>query len=682
MHNLLKRQLRRFFGEGFVIPARWEGFVQAVNEAYSEFDQDRRLLERSLDLSSQELLQANSEMRAVFRAFPDMFFWLDAEGRILNSQIGLETDLCIPREELVGRRIQEVAGGSAAERFDLAIREALDRRTVAGIEYSMKVRGSLRHCEARLVPLMEQQVLAIIRDITERKRTETEFLEEKERLAVTLASIKDGVITTDNDGRVVLMNGVAEGITGWKQAEAAGLPLEEVCVIRGMKGNPEARSGCGGGVPAAGDPQLRIYTVATRNGDEVVVSETRAPIRDTSGREIGTILVLRDITVQERMEEELFRARKLESLGVLAGGIAHDFNNILTAVIGNISLARMRCQPDSDVHSILSRAEKAGARARSLTHQLLTFSKGGAPVKRTASVDELVRETADFALRGSGVLPEFALAGNLWPVEIDEGQISQVVNNIVINAMQAMPSGGTVRISMENTVLSGGNGAGSPSLPPGRYVRISIADRGIGIAPEHISRIFDPYFTTKPKGSGLGLATSYSIIRKHGGDITFTTRLGKGTIFSLYLPASAGIDASPTPCEPREAPAVRSGKGRVLLMDDEEGIRDVGGAMLKQLGYDVECALDGERLLALHQEAKSSGRPFDIVIMDLTVPGGMGGKEAIRRLRAIDPDVRVIVSTGYSEDPVLASYRDHGFDSFVIKPYTIGDFSQALNASS
>ena len=381
--------------------------------------------------------------------------------------------------------------------------------------------------------------------------------------------------------------------------------------------------------------------------------------------------MFQDVTEKRKLEDEVAKANKLEDLGLLAGGIAHDFNNLLTAILGNVVLARIETEPDSEVAEILLEAERAAGRARDLTQQLLSFARGGAPVRRALSLAELLSESSSFMLRGSASRCEFTIADGLWPVEVDEGQISQVVQNLVINADEAMPGGGLIRVSAENVEL--GDGHGLP-LPSGPYVRVSVADNGVGIPPEHLSRVFDPYFTTKRKGSGLGLASCYSIIKRHEGHINLQSDQGVGSTFSIYLPAAR--DAVQAEAMATAAPV--KGDGLVLVMDDEEVVRNVLQRMLIRLGYRVETAADGREAVEMYKRAKAEEHPFDAVIMDLTVPGGMGGLDAMAELVRYDPAVRAVVSSGYSNDPVMSEYRRYGFLRMMSKPYRIEDLGQTL----
>ncbi len=410
------------------------------------------------------------------------------------------------------------------------------------------------------------------------------------------------------------------------------------------------------------------------DGDERVL-EMRVENTDWNGKP-ALLAMLRDITERKRAEKELLKAEKLQSLELIAGGIAHDFNNLLTGITANMSLAKMRATKDSPVYEALRNAEKAAAAARNLTLQLLTFTKGEAePVKRLISLSELLKQSAALVLSGSNVKYTLNLAPDLWGAEGDPQQISQVVQNLLINAQQAMPDGGTVVLSADNHLVVGGEQSGSALLKDGEYVRISVEDDGPGMSREVLSKIFDPYFTTKLQGSGLGLSTAYSIIKRHGGNLEVRSEVGVGTTFVVFLPASE-FRVESTVEESGEIPTI--GRGRILLMDDEEVIRVAASDLLKLLGYEVECASDGAEAIDLYTKAREAQDPFSVVIMDLTVPGGMGGKAAIERLRQIDPDVRAIVSSGYSTDPIMSDYKRYGFKGIVPKPYNARDLSAAL----
>jgi PAS domain S-box-containing protein len=393
-------------------------------------------------------------------------------------------------------------------------------------------------------------------------------------------------------------------------------------------------------------------------------------VKDSQGKTVHTYGATQDITGQKRMEEELLRARKLESIGILAGGIAHDFNNILTTILGNIALAKMDVGPKDEIFPLLSDVETASSRAQALTKQLLTFAKGGAPIKETSSIKEVITESSIFVLRGSKSSCEFSIAEDLWPVEVDVGQISQVINNIVMNANQAMPNGGRIQVTGENLTIEDKHGL---PIKPGRYVRISIRDQGLGIAKEDIVKVFDPYFTTKPEGSGLGLATTYSIVKNHDGHITVESELGKGTTFQIYLPASEKTVQETA--EDRVIP----GTGKILIMDDEVFVRKTLGKILEKLGYEPEFASEGAEAIEMYKTAEESGKPYEAVILDLTIPGGMGGKDTMKKLLEIKSGAKAIVSSGYSDDSLLANFQEYGFRGILPKPFDPQAVSKVLN---
>lgn len=515
--------------------------------------------------------------------------------------------------------------------------------------------------------------VSLVMDVTEKRRMENELKEEKERLSVTLRSIGDGVIVTDDKGRIALMNDVAESLTGWRQEEAVSRPLEEVFnIINESTGkkceNPAEKVLRMGRVIGLANHTILI----AKDGTRKVLGDSGAPIRDEKGNILGVVLVFRDETNERRLEAEMVNMQRLESIGVLAGGIAHDFNNYLMAIEGNIALARMRLEPgNAAVLERLSDAEKASVLARSLTKQLLVFSKGGEPVKKIADVSVLLADSLRITLAGSKVDHRLEIDPDLRAIEVDEGQIAQVFNNIIMNARDAMPGGGTIEISAKNVDLKANE---VPSCGPGEYIQISIGDHGPGIPESDIDRIFDPYFTTKKSGRGLGLAIVHSIMKQHDGAVRVRSVAGRGTTFTLLLPVP--YDCSEPAAESRKSS--ESGHGRVLWMDDEAMIREVGGELLEYLGYRADLARNGEEALEMYRSLMGSGEPIDVVILDLTIPGGMGGEETMRRLLELDSEVKAIVCSGYSNDPVMARYYDYGFKGVLSKPFNIEDLSAKL----
>lgn len=515
-------------------------------------------------------------------------------------------------------------------------------------------------------------VIEIAQDITERKLAEVALAGEKERLAVTLRSIGDGVITTDTQGNVVIMNKVAEHLTGWLQSEAQGQPLASVFRIINERTrlpceNPAEKVLATGRVIELANHTLLI----SRNGTERTIADSGAPIMNQDGATIGVVLVFRDMTEKQRLLDALQRTDKLDSLGVLAGGIAHDFNNMLAGIFGFIGLAQSMTT-DETVSRYLDQAMAVFSRARNLTQQLLTFSKGGAPLRKTAELGPLIRESASFALAGSNVACDFDIDADLWLADFDSSQIGQMIDNIVINAQQAMPAGGRITISAKNAVLKDQE---TRLFKAGRYIKLSIADTGVGIPSEHLKSIFDPFFTTKQKGHGLGLATCYAIVQKHEGCIEVESVVGKGATFHVFLPASQQEAVETVP----EISAEHRGSGRILVMDDEPSIRDILGRILEGMGYTVFEAKDGEDALRVCAETAKNGTPIDGAFFDLTIPGGMGGKEAVLLLRKEYSAMPVYASSGYSNDPVMARPTEYGFTDSIRKPYRKEDLAALLN---
>jgi PAS domain S-box-containing protein len=516
-------------------------------------------------------------------------------------------------------------------------------------------------------------LVGVIVDITARRDAELALAAEKERLAVTLGSMTEGVITFDPEGRVLFINRAAADLTQWEGNESVGKHVGEVCILE------NARTGTRTSLPvrevleAGIHAELPQNTVMRGRSDRIRLVEGRVvPIATVSNRPVGAVLVLRDVTERQRMEEKLQNAAKMESVGILAGGIAHDFNNILTAIMSNLTLLQLDLSAMPEQASLLDEAVRATKRAGDLTLQLLTFAKGGDPVRTAVHLTEIVKEAATFAHRGSGVKSEFHMPDDLWAANVDKAQISQVIQNLVINATQAMPVGGTLRIEASNArVPTGSHGV----LAEGDYVCISVADTGAGIAPENINRIFDPYFTTKLQGHGLGLATVFSIIKRHQGHIEVSSLLGKGTVFTFWLPAAPVSEASSG--IPSAFAASLNG-GRVLFMDDEVPILTMAERLMRRMGLDFEAVSDGAEAIKRYKSAREAGRPFDLVVMDLTIPGGMGGREAIEILRKYDPKVRAIVSSGYSSDLAMSDFRKHGFAGMVAKPYDISELASVI----
>lgn len=510
-------------------------------------------------------------------------------------------------------------------------------------------------------------------EITERKQAEAALRESEEKYRVLIETTNTGYVIVDPEGRVLDANPQYVRLTGHQElGEILGRSVLEWTAPHDREKNAASIKQF---LQTGLEKNLEL-DYAWKNGRSIPVEISATAINSSEG--IKFLSLVRDISDRKQAEAEkakleaiLMQAQKMEAIGTLAGGIAHDFNNILTAIMGNISLAEMDLSLGDRSRQRLAEAGRASLQAQNLSRQLLTFSKGGAPIKETVAIDQLVSESASFACRGSQVSYESSLPEDLWAGEADPGQLSQVFQNLIINAVQAMPAGGTIKISGENLVVGAEN---EWSLGPGRYVKVSIEDAGLGIPPEHLPRIFDPYFTTKQVGSGLGLATSYSIIKNHHGHITVTSELGKGAIFSVFLSAS---EQQIIPA-PKEEEMVFAGRGKILVMDDEELVRQLLKDMLTHLGYEANIAGSGNEALELFIRARDSGQPFAGVILDLTVPGGMGGQETMEELLKLDSRVKGIVSSGYSEAPVMANFKEFGFTGVIAKPYKIAELSKVL----
>lgn len=501
--------------------------------------------------------------------------------------------------------------------------------------------------------------------------------QESQRLAVTLKSIGDGVITVGLDGEILLLNPAAENILQLNSEEATGKPFAKIIRLEYENSPGESIDPVKEIIDEekafVSDGQSILFR---KNGEKCFIAFSCAPIKDHENNLFGVVIVFRDISEELRLKNELANVGKLESIGILAGGIAHDFNNILAGILGNIELSLLDRNIADKTRKFLNGAVGACERARDLTQQLLTFARGGEPVLEKVAIAEIVRDTAEFVTHGSKSVCEFDFPPDLWRAEADPGQIAQVIQNLIINAEQSMPDGGKIFVSCRNIAADENE---NPNLSKRDHIEIRVEDNGPGIAPELLGKIFDPFFSTKPKGHGLGLAISHSIVKKHAGTVSVSSRPGCGSTFSIFLPAHRDTDSCPE-CKNQEPKQVSACK--ILIMDDEKMILDTTKEILGALGHEALLAEDGTKAIELYKEHLDYGKPIDLLIMDLTVPGGLGGKETVGEILKINPHARVIVSSGYSQDPVLANYREYGFSAVLVKPFGMEKLNEAISAAT
>ncbi|MFQ5736402.1 MAG: PAS domain S-box protein [Thermodesulfobacteriota bacterium] len=628
----------------------------------------RAALELERKRAEKELGRSREMLREIIDNSTAVIYLKDGQGRYMLVNRRYEEIFHFERKELFGKTDYDIFPGEAADALAVNDRKVL--ASGAPIEFEETVvhpDGTLHTYISQKFPIpgMPGAVCGMSTDITERNKT-FERLKEAQHIA-------------------------SIGSWEWDAATDKALWSEEMYVIFGKEHgadtsydaflssvHPDDREGVDRAIKDAiecGDVYDIEFRIIRPDGTERVVCDKAEVICGEDGRTVRMAGTVQDVTERKRMEAELLRAQKLESIGVLAGGLAHDFNNLLLGILGNVSIARSLIPSGEKAASILDEVEAAALRSKELTKKLLTFSVGGGPLMESASIGRLVRDSASLLLRETNIELDFSLPGDLPLVEMDEGQMAQVINNIVHNARQAMPDGGVLAFTGEKVAVSARDGL---PLKEGQYVRITVRDHGVGMPPKVLARIFDPFFTTRQKASGLGLALSYSIVKKHGGFISAESRPGEGTSVHVYLPVSSRQPAPGAASSPRGLSEVVAGKGRVLVMDDEEMVRDVSKEMLNLLGYETECARDGAEAIELFRKAGREGRPFDAVILDLTVPEGMGGLETIKRLIEIDPGVKAIVSSGYSRDPIMSEYGKYGFVSVMAKPYRVSEFSQKV----
>jgi PAS domain S-box-containing protein len=657
--------------------------VGCVRHSNGSIDYVMALLE---DISASRLLGLKREedqrfLQTILDSISDFIFYKDKNGIFLGCNDSYASRyIGLPKERIIGHPdVDFNADEELVKKITESDLQVLESGSPLILNpWITQANGKKILVEVLKTPFFDADgniagVIGVARDITSNHQVLEAIIQEKEISQRYLDIVGVMLCALNRTGEIILINKKGSQILGYRDNELIGQNWFDVCVPEYARENVKAVFA----LQLAGNlAPVEFYEnrVINHNGEERLIAFHNTLLHDEEGI-CGVLFSGEDITEQRKMHDELLKSQKLESLGVLAGGIAHDFNNILSGIMGNISFARMSLATPDKAEKLLENAEKASLRAAMLATQLLTFAKGGEPIKKKMSVSALLEESLLLALRGANVKGEVDIPGDLHAIEADEGQLSQVFNNLIINAVQAMPGGGVLTIKGKNVTLKDHKGS---LLPQGEYLKLSFFDQGCGISKEDQRKIFDPYFTTKSGGNGLGLASAYSIVKRHGGHIGVSSAIGKGTTFTIYLPSMCEASTEHQTETVTQSAGDHAG-GSILVMDDEAMIREMISEMLAYLGYQVTTCGDGAEAVSLYEAAMKSGAPFSVVIMDLTIPGGVGGKEAAEQILAIDPKARLFVSSGYSNDPIMSDYRAFGFSGAVAKPYNINELGQQLS---
>lgn len=665
----MRRQIKKYFGGTEGIPDGLETLIQSIDRTYREFDTDREMLERSLELSSREMLQANAELRAVFQAFPDLIFRLESDGTIADCKVGRDVDLFSEPEKMIGRHIYDIPVPEVGMRFREAISKVKETRTIVSVEYDLNLNDHLSFYEARLIPYLENQIVVIIRNVTHQKQVQEALRKSEEHFRMLLESVPIGISVMLSDLTFEYFNPIFTEIFGYTLSD---LPDKNAWFEKAYP-DPEYRQKV---VSVWTDDFAenvnnekvydRIFTVRCKNGQEKLISFRSIVTPD--GKHMVTY---EDITERKRLEDQLIHAQKMEAIGTLAGGIAHDFNNLLMGIQGRTSLMLMDIGPSHPHFAYLNHIEDIVKSGANLTKQLLGFARGGKYEEKLTNLNKLIQKSMEmFARTRKEIKIEQKFEKDLWTVKVDQGQIEQVLLNMYVNAWHAMPGGGRLYLTTKNIDFSEGDEI-IQHLKPGKYVLISITDTGMGMDRETSSRIFEPFFTTREIGSGtgLGLASAYGIILNHNGTINVYSEQGEGTTFNIYLPASI------EKIEQTEelSKEISMGTETVLMVDDEDTIVEIGRKSLERLGYKVLTAQNGVEAV----EVIKSHPNINIVILDMIMPE-MGGGETYDRLKEIRPDIKIILSSGYSINGEAQEILKRGCDSFIQKPFNITDLSYKI----
>lgn len=693
-----ERGLARIRGE-YVPPSyefkiiRKDGTVRWIEFSASHIMYEGKPAGLGTAIDITEKVEAMEKMKAAMHSYrdlfensPDLIYVLDLDGKFIDVNSTVIQAYGYPKEKFIGRTPDFLADKTKTNMDEIIqyIERAKNGEPQRFEFWARRKDGTTfpKEVIVRREKYFGKDVLiAVARDITERVIFEQKLEEEKEWFSSTINAISDAVFTLDVHKNVFLINRVAEQMINLPFEKALGKNIDQIVHLERINPNSNANSVSFSSIVGLGNPILQNEEFRLKNntGSEYIVMLALSKIF-TDNKISGYVLVIRDITEKKRFEKELNKAEKLEALAQLASGIAHDFNNIISIISGNLELFELKVK-DQSVQKYLTRSRQAIDRAKALTNQLQTFSKGGAPIRKSFNIKEVIQEMAKFILSGSSIKVHYDFASNLFPTFIDVDQISRVFQNLFINAKEAMENKGNIYIEAKNFVVVDNT---TLPLPKGRYVQIHVKDDGPGIPQEITSKIFDPFFTTKTKGNGLGLSTSYSIVRRHGGMLMLDSSYENGACFIIYLPAAA------TEPEKRKVPESVSGKSerldrnnesyrkKILVMDDEQEILSFVKDALETAGYSVFTSSNGEEAIQLYKEHLQNGNPMDLVILDLTIPGGMGGKETIQHLKNMNPEIKAIVFSGYTNDDTMSNFKTYGFSAYLRKPFQLQDLLQKI----
>jgi PAS domain S-box-containing protein len=599
--------------------------------------------------------------------------------RIAMDRTGAAAGLCIMCGPTEAPHGFVVLSDPAEHRVWTGAQKALLREIaniITGKLNQMRAENALRAANARLefdvAKRTEELSVANQRlqeDISKRIKAEKALREREELYRRLVETSPDAIIVCAPGGGIVMANSAAATLFALRTPEdLMGMSYTELIA-------PSEREAIGAkwGSLSETNPLLTVECRFVRSDSSSFLAESRTVVVGDASAPAGTLSIIRDITDRRRREEEVFRAQKLESLGILAGGIAHDFNNVLTGIVSNLALVRTGLDSQPDLQQAIADAEEAALRATGLTKQLLTFAKGGEPIRAPEPIRELLEGAVRFCLSGSRIKYTIDAPHEVLPVLVDRGQIDQVLNNVLINAVQAMGGEGAVSIAVRNQRVAP---LETGQLAPGEYVRVRIRDSGPGIPVEHFNRVFDPYYTTKRDGIGLGLTTVYSIVRRHGGAVWCESRPGEGATFTFLLPATR---EAVLPKTPRGNGKLRPGI-RVLVMDDDRTVRMVMERLLRGAGCSTTITTNSAEAVRVYQAALDKGEPFEAVLLDLTIPGDEGGQATLQKLKELDPSVSAAVVSGYSNDPIMSDYQAHGFKAMLAKPFRVSELVRTVAA--